>query len=69
MAERSAHDGFTLRFRDYLKFQQNYQYTSTNYRFEFPPASAWVVFTDIVPHAVLKSRLAVGTNGNRAAQV
>ena len=57
--ERSAYDRFMLGFHDYLKFNEAYQASCAKYRFEFPPGSTWIVFTDIVPHAVLSGRYAL----------
>ena len=48
-----------LRFHDYLKANAEYQQNCTKYRWEFPPGSAWIVFTDIVPHAVLSGQYAL----------
>jgi hypothetical protein len=56
---RTAYDRFMLRFHDYLKHNSDYQQNCPKYRWEFPPASAWTVFTDIVPHAVLSGRYAL----------
>lgn len=50
---RSAYDTFMLRFHDYLKHNADFQSTCGRYRFEFPPGSTWLVFTDVVPHSVL----------------
>jgi len=58
-AKRSAYDRFMLGFHDYLKFNAEYQASCAKYRFEFPPASSWMVFTDVVPHAVLSGRYAL----------
>jgi len=58
-ARRSAYDRFMLRFHDYLKFNSEYQKTCAKYRFEFPPGSSWMVFTDVVPHAVLSGQYAL----------
>lgn len=58
-AKRSAYDRFMLGFHDYLKFNGKYQETCAKYRFEFPPDSTWMVFTDVVPHAVLSGRYAL----------
>ena len=49
---RSPYDRFMLRFHDYLKRNQNFQASCPKYRFEFPPGSTWLVFTDVVPHSV-----------------
>ena len=59
IADRSAYDRFMLGFHDYLKFNQEYQRDCAKYRFEFPPDSTWMVFTDIVPHAVLSGQHAL----------
>jgi hypothetical protein len=57
--KRSAYDRFMLGFHDYLKFNADYQRDSPKYRFEFPPDSSWMVFTDVVPHAVLSGQYAL----------
>jgi hypothetical protein len=57
--DRSPYDRFMLGFHDYLKHNAEYQKSSTKYRFEFPPGSTWMVFTDIVPHAVLSGQYAL----------
>jgi 3-deoxy-D-manno-oct-2-ulosonic acid (Kdo) hydroxylase len=57
--KRSAYDRFMLGFHDYLKFNGEYQEICPKYRFEFPPDSTWMVFTDLVPHSVLSGRYAL----------
>ncbi len=57
--DRSAYDAFMLEFHDYLKGNKEYQQTCPKYRFEFPAGSAWMVFTDVVPHAVLSGQHAL----------
>jgi hypothetical protein len=59
LTRRSAYDRFMLHFHDYLKRNDDYQRTSRKYRWEFPPGAAWIVFTDIVPHAVLSGQYAL----------
>lgn len=49
---RSAYDRFMLRFHDYLKHNAEFQSNCAKHRFEFPPDSTWLVFTDVVPHSV-----------------
>lgn len=49
---RSAYDTFMLHFHDYLKHNADFQANCTKHRFEFPPGSTWLVFTDVVPHSV-----------------
>ena len=57
--DRSPYDRFMLGFHDYLKHNGEYQKNCNKYRFEFPPGSTWMVFTDIVPHAVLSGQYAL----------
>lgn len=56
---RTPYDRFMLHFHDYLKSNNRYQESCAKYRWEFPPGSAWMVFTDIVPHAVLSGQHAL----------
>jgi hypothetical protein len=57
--DRSPYDAFMLHFHDWLKNNRAYQENCRKYRFELPPGSTWLVFTDVVPHAVLGGRLAL----------
>src|SRR5581483_3889291 len=50
--QRSAYDRFMLRFHDYLKGNAEFQTNCVKYRFEFPPGSTWLTFTDVLPHSV-----------------
>jgi|SRR5277367_3112877 len=59
MTDRSPYDRFMLTFHDFLKKNQDYQKGCTRFQFEFPPNSAWMAFTDIVPHAVLSGQYAL----------
>jgi len=59
LTRRGAYDRFMLGFHDYLKHNRDYQQNSRKYRWEFPPGSAWMAFTDIVPHAVLSGQYAL----------
>lgn len=56
---RSAYDAFMLQFHRYLKQNVAFQRDDPHYEFEFPPGSTWLVFTDIVPHAVRSGQHAV----------
>ena len=49
---RSAYDRFMLGFHDYLKRNADFQANCVKYRFEFPPGSTWLTFTDVLPHSV-----------------
>jgi hypothetical protein len=55
---RSAYDEFMLRFHDYLKRNQEFQ-SSKTYRFDFPPGSTWLAFTDVLPHSVQSGQYAL----------
>jgi 3-deoxy-D-manno-oct-2-ulosonic acid (Kdo) hydroxylase len=55
---RSPYDEFMLRFHDYLKRNQEFQ-SSTTYRFDFPPGSTWLAFTDVLPHSVQSGQYAL----------
>ncbi len=57
--DRSPYDSFMLGFHDYLKANRAFQEAPGKSRWEFPPNSTWIVFTDSVPHAVLSGRLAL----------
>jgi hypothetical protein len=59
LTDRSAYDAFMLHFHDWLKGNTDYQQNCRKYRFDLPPGSTWLVFTDVVPHAVLSGRLAL----------
>lgn len=59
VVDRSPYDAFMLRFHDWLKANDEYQRNCPKYRFALPPGSTWLVFTDVVPHAVLGGRLAL----------
>ncbi|MBV9759735.1 MAG: Kdo hydroxylase family protein [Acidobacteriaceae bacterium] len=49
---RSPYDRFMLRFHDYLKRNDDFQNNYAQHRYEFPPGSTWLVFTDVTPHSV-----------------
>lgn len=59
LVDRSPYDAFMLHFHDWLKANADYQENCGKYRFDLPPGSTWLVFTDVVPHAVLSGRLAL----------
>ena len=59
VTDRSPYDAFMLHFHDWLKSNRAYQENCRKYRFDLPPGSTWLVFTDMVPHAVLGGRLAL----------
>ncbi len=56
---RTPYDRFMLRFHDYLKGNRAFQCGCVRYRHQFPAGSTWVVFTDMVPHAVESGQYAL----------
>src|SRR5581483_2699549 len=57
--DRTPYDAFMLHLHDYLKRRDDYQASCPKYDFRFPPGSSWMVFTDIVPHAVMAGQYAL----------
>lgn len=49
---RSPYDRFMLHFHEYLKRNGDFQASCPKYKFDFPPGSTWLTFTDVVPHSV-----------------
>lgn len=56
---RSAYDAFMLRLHDYLKRSDEFQERSRKRRWQFPPGSAWLAFTDACTYADLRGRFAL----------
>jgi len=56
---RSPYDDWMLRFHHFLKANQEFQDLCPRTKWEFPPQSAWLVFTDMVSHAVLSGQFAL----------
>ncbi len=56
---RSPYDHWMLRFHHFLKEHEEFQGTSARTRLEFPPRSTWLVFTDMVSHAVVSGQYAL----------
>ena len=59
VAARSPYDEFMLAFHDYLKGNEEFQRNCPKYRFQFEPGQTWMVFTDVVPHAVESGQFAM----------
>ncbi|HZO99329.1 MAG TPA: Kdo hydroxylase family protein [Terriglobia bacterium] len=55
----SPYDRWMLRLHHTLKEDAEFQRTCPRNRWEFPPLSAWIVFTDMVSHAVLSGQYAL----------
>ena len=58
-AQRPPYDEFMHRCHNAMKEDASFQETTPKYRWEFPPNSSWMVFTDGVSHAVLSGRYAL----------
>jgi hypothetical protein len=56
---RSPYDAFMLRLHDYLKANEDFQERTPKRFWTLGPGSAWVAFTDVCSHAVLRGRYAL----------
>jgi hypothetical protein len=59
VAVRSPYDRFMLSFHHYLKENRAFQEEGGKATLRFPAGSTWMVFTDMVSHAVLAGRYAL----------
>ena len=57
--KRSPYDDFMMRFHNYLKENSGFQKKCPKQHWEFPPGSSWIVYTDMVSHAVLSGQFAL----------
>ncbi|MGE5756587.1 MAG: Kdo hydroxylase family protein [Planctomycetaceae bacterium] len=57
--DRPAYDQFMLRFHHFLKENETFQRECPKDRWEFPPDSTWIVFTDTSSHACLGGQYAL----------
>ena len=57
--KRSPYDEFMMRFHNYLKENVTFQQNCSKQHWEFPPGSSWMVYTDMVSHAVLSGQFAL----------
>jgi 3-deoxy-D-manno-oct-2-ulosonic acid (Kdo) hydroxylase len=57
--KRSPYDEFMMRFHNYLKENSQFQQNCPKQHWEFPPGSSWMVYTDMVSHAVLSGQFAL----------
>jgi 3-deoxy-D-manno-oct-2-ulosonic acid (Kdo) hydroxylase len=57
--KRSPYDDFMMRFHNFLKENSSFQAECRKDYFQFPPGSSWMVYTDMVPHAVLSGQYAL----------
>lgn len=58
-ANRSPYDSFMHRCHNAMKEDSAFQQACPKQRWEFPPDSNWIVFTDSVSHAVLEGQYAL----------
>lgn len=56
---RSPYDHFMLQMHNFLKEKEDFQKNCPKDKWEFPPHSCWVVFTDQVSHAALAGQYAL----------
>ena len=56
---RPPYDEFMHRFHNFLKDNESYQDTARAQVVWFPPGATWMVFTDMVTHAVLSGQYAL----------
>jgi hypothetical protein len=57
--KRSPYDDFMMRFHNFLKENESFQAECRKEYLQFPPGSSWMVYTDMVPHAVLSGQYAL----------
>jgi hypothetical protein len=56
---RPAYDRWMLGFHNFLKENADFQSSCRKARWSFPPGSSWLVFTDMVSHAVMSGQYAL----------
>jgi len=56
---RSPYDSFMLRLHDFMKANDDFQEHAAKRFWNFAPGSAWLAFTDVVSHSVLRGRFAL----------
>ena len=59
MVKRSPYDDFMMRFHNFLKENSEFQADCRKESLHFAPGSSWMVYTDMVPHAVLAGQYAL----------
>jgi hypothetical protein len=58
-AHRPPYDNFMHRCHNAMKEDTSFRENCPKQRWEFPPGSSWIVFTDCVSHAVLEGQYAL----------
>jgi hypothetical protein len=56
---RSPYDRFMMHFHNWLKENEEFQKNCPKSRWEFAPNAVWMVYTDMVTHAVLSGQFAI----------
>lgn len=56
---RSPYDRFMMHFHNWLKENDDFQKNCPKSRWEFAPLAVWMVYTDMVTHAVLSGQFAI----------
>jgi hypothetical protein len=59
VVDRPPYDQFMLRFHHYMKESESFQRECPKDRWEFPPGSSWIVFTDTTSHSCVSGRYAL----------
>ncbi|MFO0821525.1 MAG: Kdo hydroxylase family protein [Gemmataceae bacterium] len=59
VVDRPPYDQFMLRFHHYLKENETFQRDCRKDRWEFPPNTTWICFTDTTSHACLSGQYAL----------
>jgi len=59
VVDRPPYDRFMLRFHHYLKENAAFQEECPKDRWEFPPNSSWIVFTDTASHSCISGQYAL----------
>lgn len=59
VVDRPPYDQFMLRFHHYLKESETFQRDCPKERWEFPPDSTWICFTDTTSHSCISGQYAL----------
>jgi 3-deoxy-D-manno-oct-2-ulosonic acid (Kdo) hydroxylase len=59
VVDRPPYDQFMLRFHHYMKESESFQRDCPKDRWEFPPNSTWICFTDTTSHSCLSGQFAL----------
>lgn len=59
VVDRPPYDQFMLRFHHFLKESETFQRECPKQRWEFPPDSTWITFTDTTSHSCISGQFAL----------